>query len=205
MCVCMYWVTISVYLEKQRYILRNSYFIWQDLLRFCLLILMTVFSTLFVKPCDCLTWQQEPGWWRLNTWGEHRKAISYVPVTLSKYKADSGRWLWESGTFIFLTKMLSSNYLVELKVESKFLIIIIFLYWWNSCGFYKWVTTCKGCDKKTEHFSCSLRGEILLLVSIKVNWLIQSDWRKMQKIMGARQAKLELPRLCSFKISLKPA
>lgn len=117
----------------------------------------------------------------------------------------SGKWLWESGTFIFLTKMLSSNYLVELKVESKSLIIIFFLYWWNSCTFCKWVITCKGCDKKTEHFICSPRGEILLLVSIKVNGLIHSDWRKMQKVMGARQAKLELPRLRSFRMSLKPA
>lgn len=107
--------------------------------------------------------------------------ISDVPVMLSKYKAGSGRWLWESGTFIFLTKMLSSNYLVELKVESKSLIIIIFWYWWNSCAFYQWVITCKGCDKKTEHFSCSPRGKILLLVSIKVNGLIQSDWRKCKR------------------------
>lgn len=131
--------------------------------------------------------------------------ISNVPVMLSKYKAGSGKWLWESGTFIFLTEMLSSNYLVQLKVESKSLIIIVFLYWWNSCAFCKWVITCKGCDKKTEHFICSPRGEILLLVSIKVNGLIHSDWRKMQKVMGARQAKLELPRLRSFKMSLKPA
>lgn len=85
--------------------------------------------------------------------------ISDVPVMLSKYKAGSGKWLWESGTFIFLTEMLSSNYLVELKVESKSLIIIVFLYWWNSCAFCKWVITCKGCDKKTEHFICSPRGK----------------------------------------------